>query len=82
MGHIYQQFSQQVQGNIRSNTINNHRNHESVNVVTTIAQKEKLSNLEIKLSYFQILKRGVIQKVLQVSHQALGSILAPRSQVP
>lgn len=54
--HLAKGLSQQVQNNLLSNTINNPRNHESVNFVTPMAQKEKLPKPNIKLPYPQRLK--------------------------
>lgn len=50
-----------------NSTIPNIRNHESVNVVDTITQKDKLQKPEISFPYPQRLKREVIHKELQVS---------------
>lgn len=47
VGQIAKKLSKQIQGTPPSNIVNNPRNYESVNVVTTIAQKEKLPNPEI-----------------------------------
>lgn len=50
------------QGTLLSTKIPNPRNHESINVVTSIAQKETLPKIEIILPYPKRLKIEVIQK--------------------
>lgn len=53
----------QAQGTLLSAIVPNPRNHENVNVVTTIAKKENIPNPEIIFPYPPRLKKGSELKI-------------------